>query len=96
MRVVSLNAKKCLSDWHKFGTVIIGLPGGNITRGAGIKWVSTTHKKRLCQFCVNLIGTSWHLVTQYATSVSASLIKIMGYGLDRGPFFVVGNTMGNK
>jgi len=33
-------------------------------------------KKSLCQFCVNLIGTSWHLVTQHATSVSASLIKI--------------------
>jgi len=22
--------------------------------------------------------------------------KTMGYGLDRGPFFVVGNSMGNK
>jgi hypothetical protein len=26
------------------------------------------YKKVLCQFCVNLIGTSWHLVTQHATS----------------------------
>ena len=30
----------------------------------------------LCQFCANLIGTSWHLVAQHATSVSASLIKL--------------------
>jgi len=26
--------------------------------------------------CANLIGTSWHLVAQHATSVSASLIKL--------------------
>jgi len=69
-----------------------------------------------------LIGTSWHLVTQHATGVTVSLIKIrvnklhpcfgsrgseiqilspqpfktMGYGLGRSPFFVVGNSMGNK
>jgi len=35
-----------------------------------------TVKKTLCQFCVNLIGTSWHLVTQHATSATISLIKI--------------------
>ena len=76
----------------------------------------------LGQICANMIGTSWHLVTQHATSVTVSLIKIrvnklhpyfgsrgsevqilsprpfktMGYGLGRSPFFVVGNTMGNK
>ena len=33
-------------------------------------------RKRLCQVCANLIDTSWHLVAQYTTSVSASLIKI--------------------
>jgi len=32
--------------------------------------------KSLCQICANLIGTSWHLVTQHATSVTVSLIKI--------------------
>ena len=32
--------------------------------------------KLLCQICANLIGTSWHLVTQHATSVSASPIKL--------------------
>ena len=79
-------------------------------------------RKLLCQFCANLIGTSWHLVTQHATSATVSLIKIrvnklhpcfgsrgsevqilsprpfkiMGYGLGRSPFLVVGNTMGNK
>jgi len=44
---------------------------GLLLGGGGLE-----QKKRLCQFCVNLIGTSWHLVTQHATSVSASLIKI--------------------
>ena len=29
-------------------------------------------KKTLCQICVNLIDSSWHLLTQHATSVSAS------------------------
>ena len=32
--------------------------------------------KTLCQICANLIGTSWHLVTQHATSATVSLIKI--------------------
>ena len=76
----------------------------------------------MCQICANLIGTSWHLVAQHATSVSASIIKIrvnklhpcfgsrgsevrvlsprpfktIGYGLGRSPFFVVGNSVGNK
>ena len=53
-------------------------------------------RKRLCQVCANLIDTSWHLVTQFATSVPISVIKTIGYGLDRSLFFVVGNTMGNK
>jgi len=78
--------------------------------------------KTLRQIYANLIDTSWHLVAQYATNVSASLIKIrvnklppcfgsrgsevqilsprpfkiMGYGLGRSPFFVVGNSVGNK
>jgi len=30
----------------------------------------------LRQICANLIGTSWHLVTQHATSVTVSIIKI--------------------
>ena len=34
------------------------------------------YKKVLCQICANLIGTSWHLVTQHATSVTVSIIKI--------------------
>ena len=38
--------------------------------------VNETGKKFLCQICVNLMGFSRHLLTQYATSVSASLIKI--------------------
>ena len=33
--------------------------------------------KTLCQICANLIGTSWHLVTQHATSVTVSIIKII-------------------
>jgi len=33
-------------------------------------------KNTLCQICANLIGTSWHLVTQHATSATISLIKI--------------------
>jgi len=32
--------------------------------------------KKLCQFCASLIGTSWHLVTEHATSATVSLIKI--------------------
>jgi len=49
----------------------------NIYRGASLLgWGVENSKKRLCQICVNLIDSSWHLVTQYATSVSASLIKI--------------------
>ena len=35
------------------------------------------NKKTLCQICANLIGTSWYFVTQHATSVTVSLIKIM-------------------
>ena len=34
-------------------------------------------RKRLCQVCANLIDTSWHLVTQHATSVTVSFIKTM-------------------
>ena len=30
-------------------------------------WGSRTVKNTLCQFCVNLVGTSWHLVTQLST-----------------------------
>ena len=74
------------------------------------------------QISANMIGFSWHLVIQHATSATVNLIKIrvnklhpcfgsrgsevqilsprqfktMGYGLGRSPFFVVGNTMGNK
>ena len=44
--------------------------------GLSFGWGVENSKKTLCQICVNLIGTSWHLVTQHATSVSASLIKI--------------------
>ena len=73
-------------------------------------------EKTLRQICANLIGTSWHLVTQHPTSAIVSLtktrvnklhlcfgsrgsevkilsprpFKAMGYGLDRGPFLVVG------
>jgi len=32
--------------------------------------------KTLRQICANLIGTSWHLVAQHATSATVSLIKI--------------------
>ena len=32
--------------------------------------------KILCQICANLIGTSWHLVTQHAMSVTVSINKI--------------------
>ena len=32
-------------------------------------------KKTLCQICVNLIDSSWHLVTQHATSVTVNIIK---------------------
>ncbi len=41
--------------------------------GGGIE-LST--KKTLCKICVNLIGTSWHLVAQLATGVTVSLNKI--------------------
>ena len=39
-------------------------------------WGVENSKKSLCQFCVNLIGTSWHLVTQRATSVTVSIFKL--------------------
>ena len=48
----------------------------NIYRGPFLGG-SRTVKNTLCQFCVNLIDSSWHLVTQHATSVTVSLIKIM-------------------
>lgn len=44
---------------------------GGLSWGVGVE----NNKNTLCQFCVNLIGTSWHLLTQCATSVSASLIN---------------------
>ena len=37
---------------------------------------SDQRAKILCQICASLIVTSWHLVAQHATSVTASLIKI--------------------
>ena len=50
-----------------------GIPMGLLLGGGGRKDQRT---KTLCQFCASLIGTSWRLVTQHTTSVSASLIKI--------------------
>jgi len=50
-------------------------------------WRGENSKKTLCQICVNLIGISWRLLTQYATSVSASLIQIMVNKLGTGMAF---------
>ena len=44
-----------------------------LSLGVGVE----NNKKRLCQICVNLIDTSWHLVTQHATSVTINIIKTM-------------------
>ena len=46
---------------------------GLLLGGGGIELPT---KKTLCQICVNLIGTSWHLVAQLATGVTVSLNKI--------------------
>ena len=53
-------------------TIILGLFWLKKESGGG-----ENSKKSLCQFCVNLIDFSWHLVTKLATSVTISLIKIM-------------------
>jgi hypothetical protein len=42
-----------------------GIPMRLLTGG-----VTDKYKKILGQICANLIGTSWHLVTQRATSVT--------------------------
>jgi len=49
------------------------MPVGLLLGGGGRTGQRT---KTLCQICANLIGASWHLVAQYATSVTTSLIKI--------------------
>ena len=43
---MSLNAKKCLSDWRKTDTVSIGPRGRVIKRGPLIKWVSKKFLKK--------------------------------------------------
>ena len=50
-------------------------PWDSLLGGGGIRFKP---RKTVCQLCANLVGISWHLLTQYATSVSASLINIYG------------------
>ena len=47
----------------------MGLLFGGVCRAISIK--------TLCQICGNLIDSSWHLVTQHATSVTVNIIKTM-------------------
>ena len=47
-------------------------PWDSLLGGGGIRFKP---RKTVCQLCANLVGISWHLLTNYATSVPASLIK---------------------
>jgi len=54
----------------------------------GTRWkrLKDQYKKILCQIYANLIGTSWHLMTQHATSVT---IKVLDTHFIRGPLVYI-------